>query len=151
MMEQDDMERLTEEIERQMEQHLFQGCVCGTIDKGPYAFGLQAQHPNEIKMMPQSRFDIASVGKVFTASCCVIMHLKGKLDLDAPFTEYLPEHVLGKNCRITVRALANHASGFSNAVYNNEIITMLFEAFDNREVRNKHTGCSNHTIYTKLT
>ena len=91
------MERLTEEIERQMEQHLFQGCVCGTIDKGPFAFGLQALHPKDINMTPQSRFDIASVGKVFTASCCVIMHLRGKLDLDAPFTEYLPEHILVSN------------------------------------------------------
>lgn len=134
-MEQDNMERLTEEIERQMKQHLFQGCVCGTIDKGPFSFGLQARHPKDIKMTPQSRFDIASVGKVFTASCCAIMHLQGKLDLDAPFTEYLPEHVLGKNCRISVRALATHSSGFSNDEYHHETVTKPFEAFYNKKMQ----------------
>ena len=110
------MERLESEIQNQMEEHLFQGCVCGSLDKGPFCSGLQTLNP-EVPMTEKSRFDIASVGKVFTASCAVLLHLEGKLDLDAPFTEYLPEHVLGKNCRISIRALATHSSGFSNNYY----------------------------------
>ncbi len=62
----------------------------------------------------ESRFDLASVGKTFTGACCAFLWLQGKLDLDAPFTEYLPEHVLGASCDITVRDLATHSSGFSN-------------------------------------
>ncbi len=100
-----------------MDENLIQGCVCGTLDKGPFTHGLQTLHPTETRMTPQSRFDIAAVGKVFTASCCALLHVNGKLDLNAPFTEYLPEHILGKDCKITLRALATHSSGFSNNQY----------------------------------
>lgn len=66
-------------------------------------------------MTVHSRFDIASVGKVFTAACCALLAADGELEPDAPFTRYLPEHVLGKSCNITVRDLAMHAGGFDNS------------------------------------
>ncbi len=63
-----------------------------------------------------SRFDLASVGKTHTAALCALLYADGLLDPDAPFTEYLPDHVLAKErCRITVRDLATHTGGFDNS------------------------------------
>lgn len=63
-----------------------------------------------------SLFDVASVGKTQTAALCALLCADGKLDVDAPFTKYLPEHVLAKeDCRITVRDLATHTGGFDNS------------------------------------
>lgn len=63
-----------------------------------------------------SLFDLASVGKTQTAALCALLYAEGRLDVDAPFTEYLPEHVLSKeNCRITLRDLATHSGGFDNS------------------------------------
>lgn len=63
-----------------------------------------------------SRFDMASLGKTQTAALCALLVAEGRLDPDAPFTEYLPDHVLAReNCRITVRDLATHTGGFDNA------------------------------------
>ena len=61
-----------------------------------------------------TRFDLASVSKTITASVCATLVTDGLLDPDAPFTEYFPEHALGKSCAITVRELATHSSGFGN-------------------------------------
>lgn len=78
--------------------------------------GDQCWTPRRLPMTEDSVFDIASVGKTFTASLCARLVTAGKLDPDAPFTEYLPEHVLAKeSCKITVRDLATHSSGFDNS------------------------------------
>ena len=103
------------EAQKQIDSGLIQGGVFATLEQELAAFGLQDIGPRETVMTEDSRFDIASVGKVFTASCCACLISDGKLDPDAPFTEYLPDHVLGKNCPITVRDLATHTGGFPNA------------------------------------
>ena len=102
------------EARKQVENGLILGGVFATLEQEPAAFGLQDINPKKA-MTTDSRFDIASVGKVFTASCCARLIAAGKLDPDAPFTKYLPNHVLGKNCEITVRDLATHTGGFPNA------------------------------------
>ena len=104
------------EARRQIESGLIQGCVMATNADGIIgAVGNQCVHPAPVPMSAASRFDIASCGKTFTAACVALLSLEGKIDLDAPFTEYLPEHCLGKSCPITVRDLAMHVSGFDNS------------------------------------
>lgn len=102
-----------DEIQRQIDSGLIQGAVVKTnLNDETISAGIQAEN---IPMSENSRFDIASAGKPFTATCAAILAEKGMLDLDAPFTAYLPEHVLGKECPITLRDLAAHASGFDNS------------------------------------
>ena len=104
---------IADELQQQIDSGLIQGgVVCTSFNEEPVALGMQTE---SIPMSADSRFDIASVGKVFTASCTALLYLQGKIDIDAPFTEYLPEHKLGKNCSITIRDLAAHASGFDNS------------------------------------
>ena len=102
-----------DEIHEQINSGLIQGAVVRTnLSENTISAGIQA---GDIPMSAQSRFDIASTGKVFTAACVALLSLDGKIDLDAPFTEYLPEHILGKDCNITIRDLASHSSGFDNS------------------------------------
>ena len=106
------LEAAKAEAQKQIENGIIMGTVFGTTE-GVAACGMQTKNPPR-PMRIQSRFDIASVGKTFTANCCAMLVADGKIDPDAPFTKYLPEHKLGKNCKITVRNLANHSSGFDN-------------------------------------
>ena len=69
-----------EEARKQMESGLIQGGVISTLTQEPVPFGLQDVAPREAVMTADSRFDIASVGKVFTASCCAALAAEGKLD-----------------------------------------------------------------------
>jgi CubicO group peptidase (beta-lactamase class C family) len=79
------------------------------------AVGLAQVVPKEIPMRPDTVFDIASIGKVVTATACALCVDRGLLDPDAPMPRYLPDHK-GKGIeRITLRHLAAHISGYPNA------------------------------------
>ena len=95
---------------------LFGGIVC-TSNRGDLACaGYRTMTPSDGPMTPKCMFDLASVGKTQTAALCALLYVDGKLDPDAPFTEYVTEHVLAKeNCKITVRDLATHSGGFDNS------------------------------------
>ena len=141
------------EIQRQIDTGLIQGAVCvSNRSRSVIASGKQCVHPVEKPMTANSRFDIASVGKLFTASCCALLVLNGKLDPEAPFTDYLPEHILGKTCDITVRDLAVHASGFDNSKpYDSpDIDVFRRELFRKRPVRPRQTAfeysCTNFIL-----
>jgi len=110
------IDEATREAQAQIDSGLIQGVVFALGDAGPVtAVGWQRVKPEKRPMTPASRFDMASAGKTFTASCCAILASQGRLDPDAPLTRYLPEHALGPSCAITVRDLATHASGFDNS------------------------------------
>ncbi|HNX35763.1 MAG TPA: serine hydrolase domain-containing protein [Kiritimatiellia bacterium] len=106
-----------EEMRRLVQAGLFAGAVAADADGGPVlAEGLQCFLEKKVPMTADSLCDLASVGKTFTASLCAQLVAEGRLDPDAPFTTYLPEHVLAKEkCRITVRDLATHSGGFDNS------------------------------------
>lgn len=112
---QDSLEKALSEARKQIDAGIIQGAVLGTVNGLVAAIGNRTVIPERSPMTVDCRFDIASVGKVFTASCAALLILQGKLDPDAPFTEYLPEHILGKQCDITIRDLASHCSGFDNS------------------------------------
>lgn len=104
-----------EEAQHQVDSGLIQGAVFARLDapEDIIAVGNRTTHPPK-PMTVHSRFDMASCGKTMTAGCCALLIHQGRLDPDAPFTEYYPEHALGRNCDITIRDLAMHVSGFSN-------------------------------------
>lgn len=104
------------EAQRQVDDGLIQGAVFALGDVGPIVpVGLQNVHPAARPMTEHSRFDIASVGKTFTAACCALLAVEGRLDPDAPFPTYLPDDDTREHRVITVRDLAMHVGGFNNA------------------------------------
>ncbi|MFD4406330.1 serine hydrolase domain-containing protein [Nocardia sp. NPDC058499] len=61
---------------------------------------------------PDMRHRIGSVTKTFTAAAVLQQVEQGRIDLDAPIGDYLPDVVPGERGReITVRMLLNHTSG----------------------------------------
>ena len=104
------------EVQLQLDYHLIGGCVfCSAERPEPVAMGTRLHAPERKEAMPANAlFDIMSVTKPIVATAAAQLVAEGKLDPDAPFTKYLPEHVLGPNCDITVRDLATHSGGFDN-------------------------------------
>ena len=62
---------------------------------------------------PRSPFYIASMSKQFTAACALLLAKRGRLDLDAPVRQYLPElRAAGTIARpLRVRHLLHHTGG----------------------------------------
>ncbi|GAB4382243.1 MAG: serine hydrolase domain-containing protein [Elainellaceae cyanobacterium] len=66
---------------------------------------------------PQTQFPIASLSKSFTAIAVLQLVEAGKIDLDAPVKQYLPNFTLADTKtadQITIRHLLNHTSGLSD-------------------------------------
>lgn len=105
-------------VRREFDAGMFPGAVLQLGDRERVltheAFGLAQVEPAPVAMRRDSIFDVASVTKVVaTATACAICVDEGRLDPDAPMTEYLPDH-RGKGVeRITLRHLASHTSGFA--------------------------------------
>ena len=103
------------ELERQVGSGLIAGGVCGLVGSALHVAGRMRFDP-PVPMRADALFDMASAAKPFTAGLCALLAAEGRLDPDAPFTDYLPEHVLAKeNHGITVRDLATHSGGFDNS------------------------------------
>ncbi len=64
-------------------------------------------------MRPDSVFQVASVGKQFTAAAILRLAEQGKLELKAPVARYLPE-VPASWSALTVEHLLTHTSGIDN-------------------------------------
>ena len=95
---------------------LYLGLACASNRGDLYVKGRRTLDEPRLPVTADTLFDLASVGKTHTAALCALLYADGRLDVDAPFTKYLPEHVLAKeNCRITVRDLATHSGGFDNS------------------------------------
>ena len=105
----DALEGLRAEMNRGIDTGLYSGLAVGSSRIAPLVAGSRTLD-GRLPVTPETLFDLASVGKTQTAALCALLVADGKLDPDAPFTEYLTEHVLAKeNCRITVRDLATHS------------------------------------------
>ncbi|MCA8989554.1 MAG: beta-lactamase family protein, partial [Planctomycetaceae bacterium] len=70
---------------------------------------------------PQTRFHVASVTKVFTATLAAILAERGLVDLDQPVLQYLPKGISISTmpevgAKITLRQLASHTSGLPRGV-----------------------------------
>lgn len=63
-----------------------------------------------VRATPQTRYRIGSVSKMFAAVALMRLVEQGRVDLDAPVQQYLPDFPR-KAWPITVRQLATHASG----------------------------------------
>jgi CubicO group peptidase (beta-lactamase class C family) len=58
-----------------------------------------------------TRFDLASVTKVFSAFTLLSLVQDGLLELDAPIARWLPDYASGEKARVTLRHLLTHTSG----------------------------------------
>ncbi|HRW65370.1 MAG TPA: serine hydrolase domain-containing protein, partial [Candidatus Competibacter sp.] len=70
---------------------------------------------------PTTMYGIGSVSKVFAAMAAMKLVDQGKIDLDAPLVQYLPDFRMAapEYPQITVRMLLNHSAGFGGTDYRN--------------------------------
>jgi len=90
------------------------GLAIGIVQNGQVIYEKYAGYANltdSTLLDHNSRFNIASNGKQFTALVVVTLLEQGKLDLDDNIQNYLPEIYSDKFVNITVRDLINHTSG----------------------------------------
>lgn len=90
------------------------GLAVGVYSKGEILFkkgyGI-ANLDYDIKITPETVFDIGSVSKQFTAACIVLLENEGKLSLDDDIRKYVPEISEFDEGKITIRNLLHHTSG----------------------------------------
>lgn len=75
-------------------------------------FGLRDRAKN-LPVETDTQFNIGSISKIFTAASVLILEQEGKLSLDKPVTDYIPDFTMNdaRYKDITVRMLLNHTSG----------------------------------------
>ena len=115
-------ERIQHAVQREIDAGLFPGSVVlvGRPEKTLYheAFGHARVVPHKVEMRKDSIFGLASITKVVaTATAFGVCVDEGLLDFDTPIREALPDLAGNGIEKITVRHIATHTSGFSNAKY----------------------------------
>jgi len=90
------------------------GVAFSRADKGLYGYvGLQGATPESGPVDALTRFEVASVTKTVVNTVVGRYVAQGRLDPDAPFTDYYRDHALaGTSHGIRIRDLAAHTSGF---------------------------------------
>ena len=115
-------EQIEQAVQKEIDAGLFPGAVVLVGQPGMVvyheAFGYARVVPDKVKMRKDSILGLASITKVVaTGTAFGVCVDEGLLDFDMPIRKALPE-LAGKGIeRITVRHLATHTSGFSNAKY----------------------------------
>jgi len=92
--------------------------VIQVIRKGEVVFERSCGHAClefNIPIHAQSLFSLASVSKQFTAFAIMLLHDRGKLDIDQPAHRYLPPN-LQISDQINVHHLLSHTSGLYNFI-----------------------------------
>jgi CubicO group peptidase (beta-lactamase class C family) len=89
------------------------GCAVGVTRAGSLVFAKgygMADLEHDTPITPDTRFNIASVSKQFTAMSIVLLSLDGRLSLDDSIRKWVPE-VPSFGTVITLRQLLTHTSG----------------------------------------
>ncbi len=104
-----------------VEQAAFPGASFGVLDRGQVAaleaVGRFTFDPGSAPVLPETRFDLASITKVAaTTSMAMLLWQRGRLDLDALLGDLLPGFIVGaadtrERRRVTLRMLLAHAGG----------------------------------------
>jgi D-alanyl-D-alanine carboxypeptidase len=71
---------------------------------------LEHQRPNTAR----TRYKIASITKLFTATLILQLRDQGRIDLDQPIRAYLPDYAGEGADKVSVHQLLNHTSGLPN-------------------------------------
>ncbi len=113
-------QQLLNELTRKGVPGILMSVQSGTHGTWTGASGM-ADIANQVPMKPCQISRAGSVVKLFTATTVLLLAEEGKLHLDEPITQYLPDAVLNplKNARqSTIRQLLHHSSGIYNYIQN---------------------------------
>lgn len=126
-----------EKIDDYINQGVFPGCQFALLEGQhvrEFIRGNQEIVPEEKLLVSGKKWDLASVSKVVGTGTAVInLVLSGKLDIDAPFTQYYPDF---HDDTLTLRQLLTHTTGINPFIKNRDELDFfgLKAAIDNIEV-----------------
>lgn len=112
--------KLPAKIDAMMEQYVKEKDFSGVImvsQKGKVLYGRAfgyANNEQHVANQPWTNFNIASVGKTFTAVMTMQLVQEGKLQLTDNLSKLLPEYDIKNADKITVKHLLTHTSGINN-------------------------------------
>ncbi|WAS89752.1 serine hydrolase domain-containing protein [Nannocystis punicea] len=69
-----------------------------------------------VPMTRDTRFEVGSISKWIAAIVVLKLVDRGKLDLDAPISRYLPDYRADTGAKLTLRRLMSHSSGLPNQI-----------------------------------
>ena len=82
------------------------------------AYGLSRKYDSRTRLSADpiaatsdTLYDLASISKLFTATCVMRLVEQGRLALDEPVTQWIPEFTAGGKEAVTLRHLLTHTSG----------------------------------------
>lgn len=110
--------RMEAVIDRAVELELFSGCVLVAKD-GEVIFSRAVGDANkdfQIKNSLETKFNIGSIGKSFTATAIMLLAQRGLLKVNDPVIKYLPDFPFGD--KITIHHLLTHTSGLADYLDN---------------------------------
>ena len=85
---------------------------------------------------PQTPFRVGSISKTFIGVIILQLVDEGRIDLDRPVSDYLPEAIVGGD--VTVRSLLNHRSGLPDTTdqepFNDDVLAQRDRSFTPDEV-----------------
>jgi CubicO group peptidase (beta-lactamase class C family) len=127
---QPDAQELAEQIDEVMSEFVqldqFSGCVLVAKDGEVLyakAFG-EANKDHHVPNTLQTKFNIGSIGKIFTGVAIMQLVERGLLDVDDPVSTHLPDFPLGD--QITIHHLLTHTSGTFNYFAHPEFPARMF-------------------------
>ncbi|WP_162339629.1 serine hydrolase domain-containing protein [Cyclobacterium salsum] len=94
------------------------GCSVGVFRAGEIIFSKgygMASLEHNISLSPNSKINLGSVSKQFTALSVILLDQKGKLSIDDPIRKYLPE-LPEYAAPVTIRHLIHHTGGIRDNV-----------------------------------
>lgn len=103
------------------------GIQYALIDNGEIVLsdnaGVYSKDGNK-KLSSNNMFGIGSVSKMFVTASVMKLVDEGKVELDKPVVDYIPEFSMAdeRYKKITVRMLLNHSSGLMGTVYKNAFL-----------------------------
>ena len=111
------IEAMVEALEQELAENDVPGGAVAVVCGGAPVVvrGMGVTHAGGSAVNADTRFQIASATKMFTAAAGAVLHAEGVVDLDAPISDLLGEVAYG---HATLRDLLSHRSGFPTAFNN---------------------------------
>ncbi len=118
-----DFSRVTEIVEKAIDQHAFPGCAIaiGNHEQVLWTSGFgKLDYADGPKPTPQTLYDLASITKIIgTTSVVLTLVRDGKLEVTDPVSKYLPEFLTeakdqtdrDRKAKVTIEHLMTHSSG----------------------------------------
>ncbi|GAC1419426.1 MAG: serine hydrolase domain-containing protein [Candidatus Velthaea sp.] len=93
------------------------------------AYGNATNLPDARAIHVDTRFDIASITKVFVATVALALVAEGRLELDRPLVEFVPEWRGARHEPIALRMILAHEAGFKSGADYRTLLDRDVEAF----------------------